>query len=144
MLLRTRSLVFVALAVIVGMGLSSLALAGQHGQHRWGHQWAKGKPFTAKGLVTAIVAPADPAEPTTLTLLVEKANRRLKPQIGSEFEFVVSPDVKVRTEGIDPGVFDLTLADIAVDDTIRVFGRYNAETDTYVVTRIVLFVEEEE
>jgi hypothetical protein len=142
MLPRTRTLVVVALALIVGMGISSVALAKQNGQHRWEHQWQKGKPFTAKGLVMGIEVPTDPSELATLTLWVEKANRILKPQVGAEVEFAVSPDVKVKAEGTDPGVFDLTLADIAVDDLVRVFGRYDAQSGLYMVTRIVLFLDD--
>jgi hypothetical protein len=138
MLSKKRSLVFAALAII-GIGLTSLAFAGKQNQN----QGLKGKAFTAMGEVKAIALSQDLAALSTMSLDITKANKILKPQIGQEFLFFISPDVKVKTEGAEPGIFDLTMGEVAPDDTVRVFGRYNAEAG-YVVTRIVLFVEDAE
>lgn len=95
--------------------------------------------FTAVGKVTQI----DPTE-MTLTLDVEKANRVLSGSIEESALFVISETVKVKTEGSEPGVFDLNLDDInAGVDYLSVLGRKLAN-DTFQITHIVVHPEKGE
>jgi hypothetical protein len=83
----------------------------QHGKGHHGKQM-----FTVKGVVTAV----DPVA-LTMTITVEQANRILKDFIGDDLDFTVNENVRVKAACTDE--FDLTLEDVAVDDTVRVMGR---------------------
>jgi hypothetical protein len=124
--------------VLISAFVASAALAGNQNRNRW----QKSKRFSVMGEVTAV----DPSA-LTLSLDIEKANRLMKAYIGQEVAFVVSPSVKVKTEGTDPGVFDLTLEDVQAGDTIRALGwrTYDPAASDYIytITHIVVFVDDE-
>ncbi len=89
------------------------------------------------------MAQIDPVN-ATLTLAVEKASRLLRERIGELVLFDISENVKVRSEGSEPGVFDLEFEDIEAEvDAVRVLGEEVAD-GIFQITRIVLYVEEEE
>jgi hypothetical protein len=111
---------------------------GQGSGNTTGYGYGPGpqmKRFTAKGVVE-VVAP----DQLTLTVTLEKANRLLRDQIGKEVDFKVSDKVKVKTEGTEPGVFDLALDDVDQWETVRILGKYDGIT--FLVTQIVVFVED--
>lgn len=89
--------------------------------------------FTAAGSVAHI----DPVA-RTIKLNIEKANRVLKARIGKATTFTVGDHVKVRSEGSEPGLFDLDLGDIqAGESRVRVLGKKLAGAG-YLITRIVV------
>jgi hypothetical protein len=95
----------------------------------------KTKRFSARGEVTVI-------DPSALTMTVNliQANRLLRDQVGLPVEFQVSKQVKVKTEGTEPGVFDLGLDDVQVGDNVRVLGKYDGTV--YLVTHMVVFLDD--
>jgi len=128
-MLQEKRFIAILLALAFSLCTVSMALAGkaQHG---------KNVRFSAAGVVTA-VTPAD----WTMTVELEKANRTLKEFIDDEFLFTVSEDVKIKTEGTEAGVFDLSLDDITVNDTVRVLGKKLADGN-YQITHIVVYQDE--
>ena len=93
--------------------------------------------FNAAGVV-ANIKPAD----LTMKLDIEKANSVLKGRIGKAVTFVISENVKVKSEGSEPGVFDLDLNDIkAKESHVRVLGKKLAGR-TYLITHIVVAPDE--
>jgi hypothetical protein len=116
---------------------------GQGSRNANGYGYGPGpqmKRFTAKGVVTDKAVVKDHPEAFTLTVNLEKANRLLRDQIGSEVDFEVASKVKVKTEGTDPGVFDLALDDVDSGETVRILGKYDGTN--FQVTQIVVFVED--
>lgn len=94
--------------------------------------------FAAAGIVAAI----NP-DGLALTLEIDEVNRSLEKQIGSgPFEFMISDDVKIKTESTEPQRFDLTLEDIvAGEQYVRVLGE--KQTDgVYLINHIVVYEEE--
>jgi hypothetical protein len=92
------------------------------------------KRFSAKGVVVEVNS-----TDSTMTLKVDRTSRLLRDQLGLDFDFEVSEKVKVKTEGMEPGVFDLTLKDVEAGDTVRVLGKFDGTT--YLVTHIVVFID---
>lgn len=94
--------------------------------------------FAAAGTIAAI-NPDGPA----LTLLVDKANRSLEEQLGrGPFEFMISDDVRIKSEGVDPLIPYLTLEDLAAGGPyVRVFGERKTQ-GVYLIHHIVVDGEE--
>jgi hypothetical protein len=123
---RNFAAILLALALSVFMVSAAFAAGGKEQKRR-------SVVFTAAGLVTAI----DPVN-FNMTLDIEKANRVVR---GCNGVFDVSANVKVKTEGSDPGEFDLGLEDVDVEHYVRVFGVKSADGNC-LVTRIVVWIEE--
>lgn len=98
----------------------------------------KAMTFTAAGSVVDL---ASEGLPFTMTLLIDKAYRFPKGQMGSPVQFAVSGNVKVKTEGTEAGSFDLSFDDIEPQDYVRVLGKKLAN-DKYLITHIVVHLEE--
>jgi hypothetical protein len=101
-------------------------------------QKRKAMTFTAAGAVAEV---ASEGLPFTMTLLIDKAYRIPKGQMGSPVQFAVSGNVKVKTEGTEAGSFDLSFDDIEPQDYVRVLGKKLAN-DKYLITHIVVHLEE--
>jgi hypothetical protein len=125
------TLVLLALAVSFCMVSAAFAEGGKL-------QKRKNVTFTAAGSVADI---GSGGLPFTMTLLIDKAYRVPKGQVGKEVPFAVSGNVKVKTEGTDAGSFDLSFDDLELDDHVRVLGKKLAD-DTYLITHIVVHLEE--
>jgi len=127
------ALVLLALALSFCMVSAALAEGGKL-------QKRKALTFTAAGTVGDIPS-ASGGFPFTMTLLIDKAYRIPKGQIGKEVSFTVSGNVKVKTEGTEAGSFDLSFDVIEPDDYVRVLGKKLAD-DTYLITHIVVHLDE--
>jgi hypothetical protein len=125
------ALVLLAFALSFCMVSAALAEGGKL-------QKRKTLTFTAAGSVGDI---ASGGFPFTMTLLLDKAYRIPKGQIGKEVSFAVSGNVKVKTEGTEAGSFDLSFEDLDPQDYVRVLGKKLAD-DTYLITHIVVRLEE--
>jgi hypothetical protein len=123
---RNFAAILLALALSVFMVSAAFAAGGKEQKRR-------SVVFTAAGEVKTI----EPAK-FSMTLEVEKANRVVR---GCDGVFDVSENVKVKTEGSDPGEFDLGLEDVEVGYYVRVFGVKSADGNC-LVTRIVVWIEE--
>jgi hypothetical protein len=126
------ALVILSLALSFCMVSTALAEGGKL-------QKRKTLTFTAAGSVVDIAS--DEGFPFTMTLLIDKAYRVPKGQIGSPIQFTVSGNVKVKTEGTDAGSFDLSFNDLEPQDYVRVLGKKLAN-DKYLITHIVVHLEE--
>jgi hypothetical protein len=135
--MQRRKKIFSSVLLLVALCFAaSLVYAGNPNGNAYKHSQQNGKGpnskhFSARGEVLAI-NPVD----LTMTVELQKANRILKEYLDTSFDFKISKNVRVKLEGADPGVFDLSLADVDLGDTVRVLGWYNG-TD-FVIYQIVI------
>ena len=136
--------IFVALTFVLGLSTFAVAEGGKC-------QKKKSVLFSALGEVTDVNTTLGEG---TLTLKLEKANRVLKQEfeLGDEVKFLVDENVRAKTEGTEPGDFDLNFfttdedgniiakGDIEVGDIIRVLGKKTAAG--YTISHIVLMFDE--
>jgi hypothetical protein len=129
--MQHRRKIYGIVLLLVALCFAASLVSAQNGQ---GHGHGKGpkhKHFSARGEVLAI----DPVA-LTMTVQLQQANRILKTDVGSPVDFKVNPDVRVKSEGADPCVFDLAIEDVDVGDIVRILGWFNG-TD-FVVNQIVI------
>jgi hypothetical protein len=126
---RRRNFVAILLALALSVFVVSEALAEGGKQQK-----RKSVIFTASGLVREI----ETSNPASMVLEVDKTNRVAKRCNGV---FAVSENVRVKTEGSEPGEFDLGLDDVKEDYYVRVLGMTSPDGDC-VVTRIVVWIDE--
>jgi hypothetical protein len=124
--------------IVLGLdGISSLDDMGSSELDQTGQAKEETVAFAAVGTVVEI----DP-DGLTLTLIVDKANRVLEQESGSQAHFSIGNEARVKAESSQAVVFDLDLHDIPVgQDDVRVFGKKLAD-GSLLISQIIVHLEE--